>query len=107
MQAYCCKVLLCVTALFLASSAAEARYWRHYGSYHWYGRTWNGSPSNSDERQVEKRPPGTEPENDSRNQVGEFGSAIEQMVHGCDRQAAELKEMPLDGVAGMRRNRSL
>ena len=97
MQAHCCKVLLCVTALILVSSAAEARYWRHYG-YHWYGRSWNGSPSNSDERQVEEQRLGTEPGNDPR-QVGDFGAAIEQMIHACDRQVAELKDMPLDAVA--------
>jgi LTXXQ motif family protein len=97
MRAYCCKVLLCATALILVSPAADARYWRYYG-YHWYGRSWNGSPSTSDERQVEKRPLGTEPGNDPR-QVGDFGAAIEQMNHACDRQVAELKDMPLDAVA--------
>ena len=97
MQAYCCKVLFCATALILVSSAADARYWRHYG-YHWHGRSWNGSPSGSDERQVEKQPLGTEPGNDPR-QVGDFGAAIEQMIHACDRQVAELKDMPLTAVA--------
>jgi hypothetical protein len=98
MQAYRCKVLLCATALILVSPAAEARYWRHYG-YHWHGRAWNSSPSNGDEPQVEKQPSSTEPGNDPRNQVGEFGAAIEQMILGCDREAAELKDMPLDAVA--------
>jgi hypothetical protein len=97
MQAHRCKVLLCVTALILVSSAAEARYWRHYG-YHWYGRSWNGSPSNSDDRQVEEQRLGTEPGVDPR-QAGDFGVAIEQMIHACDRQVAELKDMPLDAVA--------
>src|ERR1700746_3212502 len=97
MRAYCCKVLLCATALILVSPAADARYWRYYG-YHWYGRSWNGSSSTSDERQVEKRPLGAEPGNDPR-QVGDFGAAIEQMNHACDRQVAELKDMPLDAVA--------
>ena len=36
---------------------------------------------------------------DARNQVGDYGAAIEQLIHGCDRQAAELKDMPLDAVA--------
>jgi hypothetical protein len=97
MQAHCCKVLLCVTALILVSSASEARYWRHYG-YHWYGRTWSGSRPNNDEREVEKQPLGTEPGNDPR-QVGDFGAAIEQMIRACDRQVAELKDMPLDASA--------
>ena len=92
---FCCAL----QQLSLVSSAAEARYWRHYG-YHWYGRSWNGSRPNSDERQVEKQPLGTEPGNDPR-QVGDFGAAIEQMIHACDRQVAELKDMPLDAVAEM------
>jgi hypothetical protein len=105
MQALCRKVFLCVTALILVSSAAEARHWRHYGyhywrhyGYHWYGRTWSGSPSNGDERQVDEQRLGTESGNDPR-QAGEFGAAIDQMIHACDRQVAELKEMPLDAVA--------
>jgi hypothetical protein len=97
MRAYHCKVLLCATALILVSSAADARYWRHYG-YHWHGRSWNGSPSNGDERRVEKQPLGTELGVDPR-QVVDFGAAIEQMIHACDRQVAELKDMPLDAVA--------
>ena len=100
MRACDCKVLLLyATATIFAciSSTAEARYWRHYG-YHWYGRTWNGSRPAIDERQVEKQPLGTEPGNDPR-QVGDFGAAIEQMIHACDRQVAELKDMPLDAVA--------
>jgi hypothetical protein len=32
----------------VVSSAAEARYWRHYG-YHWYGRSWSGSRPNGDD----------------------------------------------------------
>ena len=102
MRAYDCKVLLCATAIILScvSSGAEARYWRHYG-YHWYGRTWNGSHPNGDERQVEKQPHGTEPGYDPRNQVGDFGAAIEHMIHACDRQVVELRNMPLDAVAGM------
>ena len=57
MRAYDRKVLLYATAILLAgiSSGADARYWRHYG-YHWYGRTWNGSRTNSDERQVRNNP---------------------------------------------------
>jgi hypothetical protein len=97
MPAYCCKVLLCVTALILMSPASEARYWRHYG-YHWYGRSWNGSPSNSDERQVEEQRLGTEPGNDA-HQASDFSAAIDQMIRACDRQVAELKDMPLDAVA--------
>jgi hypothetical protein len=80
------------------SSGAEARYWRHYG-YHWYGRSWSGFSLNGDVRQVEKQLPGTEPGNDPRNEVGDFGAAMEQMIHACDRQVAELKDMPLDAVA--------
>jgi hypothetical protein len=53
MRVYDCKVLLCATALILVSSAADARYWGHYG-YHWHGRSWNGFRSNSEERQAEK-----------------------------------------------------
>jgi LTXXQ motif family protein len=97
MQAHCCKVLFCVTALILMSSASEARYWRHYG-YHWYGHTWSGSRPNNDERQVEEQRLGTEPGVDPR-QAGDFGAAIEQMIQACDRQVAELKDMPLDAVA--------
>jgi len=96
MQSQCTKVLSCITALVLMSSAADARYWRHYG-YHWYGRSWNGSPSNG-EHQVEEQKAGTEPGSDLR-QAGEFGAAIEQMLRACDRQVAELKEMPLEAVA--------
>jgi len=80
------------------SSAVEARYWRHYG-YHWQSRSWNNSPSNGDERQLEKQPVGTELGNESRSPTGDFGAAIEQMIHACDRQVAELKDMPLDAVA--------
>ena len=100
MRAYDRKVLLYATAILLAgiSSGADARYWRHYG-YHWYGRTWNGSRTNSDERQVEKQSPSAEPGSELRNQGGDFGAAIEQMIHACDAQVAELKNMPLDAVA--------
>jgi hypothetical protein len=42
------------------SSAADARHWRHYG-YHWHGHGWTGSRSNSDEPQVEKQVPNTQP----------------------------------------------
>ena len=100
MRAYRRKVLLCATAIIAScvSSGAEARYWRHYG-YHWYGRSWSGFSLNGDVRQVEKQLPSTEPGNDPRNEVGDFGAAIEQMIHACDRQVAELKDMPLDAVA--------
>ena len=100
MRACDCKVLLLyATATIFAciSSTAEARYWRHYG-YHWYGHTWNGSRPTIGERQVEEQPLGTETGVDPR-QVGDFGAAIEQMIHACDRQVAELKDMPLDAVA--------
>jgi hypothetical protein len=101
MRAHDCKVLLCATAIILScvSSGAEARYWRHYG-YHWYGRSWNGFRPNGDERQVERQLPSTEPRNEPRNQ-GDFSAAIEQMIHACDVQVEELKNMPLDGVAEM------
>src|SRR5262249_50571266 len=32
---------------------------------------------------------------------GDFGAAIDQMIRACDRQVAELKNMPLDAVAGI------
>ena len=101
MRAYDCKVLLCATAIILScvSSGAEARYWRHYGD-HWYGRSWNGFRPNGDERQVEKQLPSTEPRNEPRNQ-GDFSAAIEEMIHACDVQVQELRNMPLDGVAEM------
>ena len=101
MRAYDCKVLLCATAIILScvSSGAEARYWRNYG-YHWYGRSWNGFRPNGDERQVEKQLPSTEPKNEPRNQ-GDFSAAIGQMIHTCDVQVQELRNMPLDGVAEM------
>jgi hypothetical protein len=38
--------------------------------------------------------------NEPRNQ-GNFSAAIEQMIHACDVQVEELKNMPLDGVAEM------
>jgi hypothetical protein len=93
--------LLCATTIILVSvsSAADARYWRHYG-YHWYGRSWNGFRPNNDERQVEKQPSGTGPASDSPDQAGDFGAAIEQMIHARDGQVAELENMPLDAVAG-------
>jgi hypothetical protein len=96
MRSHCAKVLVCITALVLMSSAAEARYWRHYG-YHSYGRSWNSSPPNG-ERQVEEQRLGTDQESDLR-QASEFGAAIGQMLRACDRQVAELKDMPLDSVA--------
>jgi hypothetical protein len=101
MRAYDCKVLLCATAIIVScvSSGAEARYWRHYG-YHWYGRSLNGFRPNGDERPVEKQLPSTEPRNEPCNQ-GDFSAAIEQMIHACDVQVHELKNMPLDGVAEM------
>ena len=94
--------LLCATTIILVSlsSAADARYWRHYG-YHWYGRSWNGFRPNNDERQVEKQPSGIDPASDSPDQVGDFGAAIEQIIRACDGQVAELKNMPLDAVAGI------
>jgi len=98
MQSRYCKVLLCATALILASSAAEARYWRHYG-YHWYGHSWNGSRPNNDERQGEQQNPGREATNDLHSQLDFFGAAIEEMSHTCDRQVVELKNMPLDAVS--------
>jgi hypothetical protein len=42
-----------------------------------------------------------QPGYDPRNQVGDFGAAIEHMIHACDRQVVELRNMPLDAVAGM------
>jgi LTXXQ motif family protein len=101
MRAFECKGLLCATAIIVlcVSSAAEARSWRHYG-YHWYGRSWNGFHPNGDERQVEKQLPSTEPRNEPRNQ-GDFSAAIEEMIHACDVQVQELRNMPLDGVAEM------
>ena len=94
-------ILLCATTtLFAYLSSAEARHWRHY-RYHWYDRTWNSSRPNYDERQIEQRPLGTESGNDPRNQVGDFGVAIEQMARACDGQVAELKNMPFDAVAGV------
>jgi hypothetical protein len=98
MQSHYCKVLLFATALILASSAAEARYWRHYG-YHWYGRSWNDSRPNDDERQVEQQKLGKEPTNDPRNQLGFFVGAVEEVSQTCDRQVVELKNMPLDTVS--------
>jgi len=102
MRAYNFKTLLCIAAMIPAcmSSAAEARYWRHYG-YHWYGRSGDSSRSNGDERHFEGQPPGTEPKVESRNPTGDFAAAIEQMIRACDRQALELKNMPLDAVAEM------
>jgi hypothetical protein len=58
--------------LVSVSSAADARYWRHYG-YHWYGRSWNGLRPNNDERPIDKQPLATESANDSRDQ-GDFGA---------------------------------
>jgi hypothetical protein len=102
MRAYHCKMLLCTAAIILAcmSSTAEARYWRHYG-HHWYGRSGDGSRSNGDERHVEGEPPGTDLRVESRNSAGDFAAAIELMIRACDRQALELKNMPLDAVAEM------
>ena len=102
MRPYDCKMLLCTAAMMLAcmSSVAEARYWRHYG-YHWYGRAGDSPRSNSDERHVEGQPPGAEPRVESRNPAGDFAAAIEQMIRACDRQALELKNMPLNAVAEM------
>ena len=99
MRAYDCKVLLCATALILVSSAADARFWRHYG-YHWHGHGWTGSRSNGDEPQVEKQLPNTQPRNEPRNE-GDFNAAIQEMIDACDVQAQELRNMPLDGVAKM------
>jgi LTXXQ motif family protein len=97
MRAYDCKVLLCATALILVSAPADARHWRHYG-YHWHGHGWTGSRSNSDEPQVEKQLPNTQPLNEPRNQ-GDFSAAIQEMIDSCDGQVQELRKMPLDGVA--------
>jgi hypothetical protein len=80
------------------SSGAEARYWRHYG-FHWYGRAWNSSRPDSDQRQIEEQRSSVELRNEPRNQVSDFGAAVEQMIRACDRQVVELKNMPLDGVA--------
>jgi hypothetical protein len=99
MRAYDCAVLLCATTLILVSSAADARHWRHYG-YHWHGHGWTGSRSNSDEPQVEKQLPNTQPRNEPRNQ-GDFSAAIQDMIDACDGQVQELRNMPLDGVARM------
>ncbi len=99
MRPYDCKVLLCVTALILVSSAADARYWRHYG-YHWHGQGWTGSRSNSDEPQVEKKLPIGQPRNEPPNQ-GAFSAAIQEMIDACDVQVQGLRNMPLDGVAKM------
>jgi hypothetical protein len=103
MRACDCKVLLCATAIVVAcvaclSSPAEARYWRHYG-YHWYGR-WNGVRPNSNERQVENQLPRTQPGNEPHNQR-DFSGGIEEMIHACEVQVHELRNMPLDGVAEM------
>ena len=101
MRAYDCKVLLCATAIIGAcvSSGTEARYWRHYG-YHWYGRSWNGSRPNSNERLVESQLPRTQPGNEPHNQ-SDFSGGIEEMIHACEVQVHELRNMPLDGVAEM------
>jgi predicted translin family RNA/ssDNA-binding protein len=94
------RILLCAAGIIFAymSSAAEARYWRHYG-FHWYGHAWNSSRPNSDQRQIEEQRPSVELRNEPRNQVSDFGTAVEQMIRACDRQVVELKNMPLDGVA--------
>jgi hypothetical protein len=93
------RILLCAAGIIFAymSSAAEARYWRHYG-FHWYGHAWKSSRPNSDQR-VEEQRPSVELRNEPRNQVSDFGAAVEQMIRACDRQVVELKNMPLDGVA--------
>jgi hypothetical protein len=59
MRAYDCAVLLRATTF----------------GYHWHGHGWTGSRSNSDEPQVEKQLPNTQPRNEIRNQ-GDFSAAI-------------------------------
>jgi hypothetical protein len=59
------RILLCAAGIIFVymSSAAEARYWRHYG-FHWYGRAWNSSRPNSDQRQIEEQRPSAELRNE-------------------------------------------
>ena len=71
------RILLCAAGIIFVymSSAAEARYWRHYG-FHWYGRAWNSSRPNSDQRQIEEQRPSVELRNEPRNQLGDFGAVV-------------------------------
>jgi hypothetical protein len=100
-RAYDCRASMCATAIIVSGvfSGAEARYWRHY-AYHWYGRSWSGSRPNGNERRVENQLPRAQQGNEPRNR-GDFGGAIEEMIHACDEQVQELRNMPLDSVAEM------
>ena len=77
------RCLLCAIVMMLAcTSAAEARHWRYYG-YHWYGHTWSDFRQGNENRGDEGTR-GADNKTDLSNQVGDFGSAIEQMIRACD-----------------------
>ena len=92
------RCLMCAIAVMLAcTSAAKARSWRYYGyHWHWYGHTWSNPNRGNDERRGDESR--AEDKSGLRNRVGDFGSAIERMIHACDQQVVELKKMPLDSV---------
>jgi hypothetical protein len=100
-RAYDCRALCALqqSSCRVCPSGAEARYWRHY-AYIGYGRSWSGSRPNGNERRVENQLPRAQQGNEPRNR-GDFGGAIEEMIHACDEQVQELRNMPLDSVAEM------
>ena len=89
--------LLIALVLITACSAlpADAR-WRHYG-YHWYGRAWYNYQNHGDEVGGDHAP-GAEIKNSARYQGKDFGAIIERMIRACDRQADDLKNVPVDAI---------
>jgi hypothetical protein len=83
------RLLLAVAvAAVCASSAAEARHWRHHWQYyHGFYQAVDDAPG----QENTLRPVGN---HRSRIEVDSFGRGIEKMLRACAEQAVELKRMP-------------
>jgi LTXXQ motif family protein len=105
-------LLATVAGVMLSSWAAEARHWRHYEG-DWdrtraqgqlprgeNGIFWGSNKFPSLQRTERDLGPVRPPENAGRRPetIG-FGSAVGQLIEGCQRQVAEFKKVPFESIA--------
>jgi hypothetical protein len=105
-------LLAMVAGVMLSTLAAEARHWRHYEGDRDRARAQSQLPGGENglfrggakfpSLQRAERAAGSirPPENAGRRPetIG-FGSAIGQLIEGCQRQVTEFKKLPFEGVA--------
>src|SRR6516165_9793850 len=77
----------------VASSAAEARHWRHFWHYHL------GFFQGRDEDRRQEPALGSFGNYQHRTEPNAFSRGIEQMINACAEQAIELKRVPFDLVS--------